>query len=169
MKSIFQARKEFPFHVSVGAVLTNAQGQVCCHFYKKSDLPIESEGKSDLYLLMRETIESEETIEHALLRGIKEEFGATGEIRAYLGSLISFFPLRISKVSVQKTTLYFHITVKDFLPGERAQDEVESKSEILWLDPHNLVDIFRDQGKKYDRSDLDESEIIERYISYGKS
>lgn len=162
--NIFQASKQFPFHISVGAVLTNSDGLICCHYYKKADLPIESEGKSDLYLLMRETLQPEETLEAAMTRGLREEFGATGELKSYLGSIVSTFPLRISKVPVQKTTLYFHVAVTTFQPTERDKDEVESKSEIQWLVPEVLQDVFITQGKKYDRSDLDESIIIERYI-----
>ena len=83
-RNIFQASKEFPFHISVGAIMTDNSGCICCHYYKKSDLPIESEGKSDLYLLMRETLLPNETIENAVARGLQEEFGAKGDIKAYL-------------------------------------------------------------------------------------
>jgi len=166
MKNIFQASKEFPFHISVGAVLTNAEGLVCCHYYKESDLPIESEGKSNLYLLMRETILPGEALESAVARGLQEEFGAEGELKAYIGSIKSTFPLRVSKVSVEKTTLYFHVVMRSFNPTARDQDEIESKSTIQWIDPKTLRDSFIEQGRKYDRSDLDESEIIENYIQY---
>ena len=144
--------------------MTDNSGRICCHYYKKSDLPIESEGKSDLYLLMRETLLPNETIENAVARGLQEEFGAKGDIKAYLGSITSFFPLRISKVSVQKTTLYFHVLMTSFNPEQRDNDEVESKSIIQWLEPRELRDLFVEQGKKYDRTDLNESAAIENYI-----
>jgi hypothetical protein len=165
-KNIFQASKEFPFHISIGVVLTNKDGFICCHFYKKADLPIESEGKSDLYLLVRETIQTNETLENAIARGLQEEFGAKGEIKAYIGSIKSTFPLRISKVTVEKTTLYFHVEMTSFNPETRDNDEVESKSVIQWIEPKILQDLFIEQGRKYDRSDLDESKIIENYIQY---
>ena len=165
-KNIFQASKEFPFHISIGVVLTNKDGLICCHFYKKSDLPIESEGKSDLYLLVRETIQPNETLENAIARGLQEEFGAKGELKAYIGSIKSTFPLRISKVLVEKTTLYFHVEMTSFNPASRDNDEVESKSTIQWIEPEVLRDLFIEQGRKYDRSDLDESKIIENYIKY---
>ena len=168
-KNIFQASKEFPFHISIGVVLTNNEGLICCHYYKKSDLPIESEGKSDLYLLMRETLQLAETIEEAVARGLQEEFGATGQLQSYIGSITSKFPLRVSRVQVEKTTLYFHAQMIDFDPTSRDQDEVESKSAIQWLEPKILHALFLEQGRKYERSDLDESKIIENYIQYVKN
>lgn len=165
-KNIFQSSKEFPFHVSVGAVLTNVSGLTCCHFYKKADLPWESEGKSDLYLLMRETMHTNETIESAIERGLMEEFGAKGEIKSYIGSIISTFPLHGGKTLVEKTTLYFHVRVTDFNPALRDKDEIESKSEILWIKPEDLIKLFTEQGKKYERDDIDESKIIENYLKY---
>jgi hypothetical protein len=165
-KNIFQASKEFPFHISVGAIFTNNDGLICTHFYKQADLPIESEGKSDLYLLMRETIHPNETLEGAIVRGLQEEFGAKGEIKAYLGCIKSSFPLRVSKVAVEKTTLYFHVEMTDFNPRTRDNDEIESKSEILWVKPEELFNLFTEQGKKYERDDLDESKVVERYIKY---
>ena len=165
-KNIFQASKEFPFHISVGVVLANKNGDICCHFYKKADLPIESEGKSDLYLLVRETVQPNETLEEAIARGLQEELGAKGELKAYLGSIKSMFPLRVSKIPVEKTTLYFYAEMTDFNLAERDIDEVESKSVLQWIEPNILRDLFIEQGRKYDRSDLDESKIIENYIKY---
>lgn len=165
-RNIFQASDEFPFHISVGAVLTNSEGLVCCHFYTKEGLPLESEGKSDLYLLMRETVFPEETLEIAVARGLREEFGARGKIRAYLGSIKSTFPLRISKIPVEKTTLYFHVEMTNFDPTMRDKDEIESRSKILWIEPKKLERLFVEQGRKYERSDLDESEIIRNYMKY---
>lgn len=34
------------------------------------------------------------------------------------------------------------------------------------IEPKVLRDLFIEQGKKYDRSDLDESKVIENYIQY---
>lgn len=168
MKNIFQGNKEFPFHISVGAILTNEVGLICTHYFKKEDLPVESEAKSDLILLMRETIEPGESIEEALLRGIEEEFGAKGQIVAYLGSIKSIFPWRGSKVQIEKTTIYFHIIMTSINPKLREKDGVESKSEIRWIEPEVLRDLFIEQGRKYDRTDLDESKVIENYLAYAR-
>ena len=74
----FQSSQEFPFHISVGAVLRNKQGEIACHYFDTfSHL---GESAEDFYILMRETIEPNETIEKALARGLKEEFGAEAQI-----------------------------------------------------------------------------------------
>jgi len=169
-KSIFQASKEIPFHISVGVVLTNDDGLICCHLFKKGTLPFESEGGvSDLYLLVRETIENNETIEKAVARGILEELGATGILKSYLGCIKSKFLLRVSRVEVEKTTLYFHVKLHNIDLSLRDPKEVESKSEIKWIKPEDLVDLFIEQSKKYERTDLDESVVIKNYIKYVKT
>lgn len=116
---------------------------------------------------MRETLEPGEMLEQAVMRGIKEEFGADGELKSYLGCIKSTFPLRVSKVKVEKTTLYFHVQMTNFDPLSRDKDEVESKSEIQWKAPEELERLFIEQGKEYDRTDLDESSVVRNYIRYG--
>jgi hypothetical protein len=165
-RNIFQASKEFPFHISVGVVLTDEKGRICCHFHKKENVPFESEGKSDLYMLMRETPEPGEMIEVAVMRGIKEEFGAEGVLKHYLGSIVSHFPLRTSRVLVQKTTLYFHIEKTHIDTSTRDTNDMEAKSEVLWLEPEKLIEFFTEQSKKYGRTDLDESFAIKNYMQY---
>ena len=56
---------------------------------------------------MRETMHPHETIETAIKRGLMEEFGAKGEIKSYIGSIKSTFPLHGGETMVEKTTLYF--------------------------------------------------------------
>ena len=48
----------------------------------------------------------------------------------------------------------------------RDKDEIESKSEILWIKPEELLGLFTEQGKKYERDDIDESKVIENYLKY---
>ena len=165
-KNIFQGSEETPFHISIGAVLTDGEGSICCHFYKKDELPMESEGVSDLYLLMRETLEPGQTIEETVARGLKEEFGAEGKLKAYIGSIRSWFPLHGHGIRIEKTTLYFHVEMTTFNPTTREDDVIESRSEILWKKPEVLEALFAEQGRKYERTDLDESTIIRSYITY---
>jgi len=42
----------------------------------------------EVYHLMRESLEGNESIHDAVLRGVQEEFGATGIVDKYLGSKI---------------------------------------------------------------------------------
>lgn len=165
-KNIFQASKEFPFHISVGALLVDKGGKIVCHFFKKGDLDHESEGRSDLYLLMRETPNQSESISEAIERGLMEEFGARGEIVHFLGSISSWFPGITTGIKMNKTTLYFLVNLLEIDLNLREEGAVETRSEILRLEPKKLLALLKEQGKKYERTDLDESGIIENYIKY---
>jgi len=169
MRSKFNYSKENPFHISVAALLTNEEGLICTHFFKKDDLPDESEGKSDLYLLMRESLHDNETIEEGLTRGLMEEYGATGDIKRYIGSIQSMFPYStIPDKWVEKTVLYFHIELTSIEESRREPNTAESKSTLLWLTPEELLEKFAQQNKVYERTDLDDSKIIKDFISYEK-
>ncbi|MCR4275121.1 MAG: NUDIX hydrolase [Candidatus Campbellbacteria bacterium] len=166
MGHLFQSSDKLPFHVSIGAVLTDEQGRVCCHFFN-SDTMLASRGITGaIHLLMRETLEPGETIEGALVRGLREEFGATGVIRGYLGSIQSTFPRPSSGSMVEKTTLYFHVEKQSLDESLRAKDDLEAGSVIQWIEPKELHDIFIEQGKRFERTDLDESKIIASYINH---
>lgn len=69
--TFFQAKNEQPYHLSIGAVLFNEDGRVACHHFP------EILGQKDIYILMRESVEDEETPLETLQRGLEEEFGAT--------------------------------------------------------------------------------------------
>jgi len=103
----FQGNSLHPQHISVGAILVNEKGEVCCHHFFTKDLKgyWADEKLDDFYILMRETIEPDESLEHALHRGLQEEFGATGELVDYVGAIKSTFMHK--EVEVEKTTLYF--------------------------------------------------------------
>lgn len=164
--TIFQGTAKAPFHLSAGALLVNSKGEIACHFFKKEDLPYESEGKRDLYLLMRETPRLGESIEQTVKRGIIEEFGAKATVKHFIGALESWFPGVKTGLKINKTTLYFLADLVNFDPKSRINEDPESKSQILWITPEKLIGLFRDQGKAYDRTDLDESIVVERYIDY---
>jgi hypothetical protein len=44
----------------------------------------------------------------------------------------------------------------------RAKDDVEAVSVIQWSDPKELIVKIKEQGKRLNREDADESAIIER-------
>ena len=156
--AFFQASEKQPYHLSVGAVLFNERGEVACHHFK------EVLGHKDIYILMRESLEDGEDPLTTVLRGLKEEFGATATPIAFLGCLSGF--LKDPKLSFDKTTLYVACKVIDWDPSTRDKKDLESTSEILWLDPNVLIPLMQAQGKKFRRIDADESEIIERAQPY---
>lgn len=162
MTSIYQHTVENPFHISVGAVLVNERGEICVHTFPVSELPedIQSALTVDrLHILMRESVEEGETLSEAVLRGLQEEFGATGTVTRYLGSLRG--QASSPKGVFQKTTLYFLVELGAM--GERPLDE-ESSSELQWIESSLLIEKMRAQ-KSNQRDDMDESEIIENYIA----
>lgn len=90
MNNYFIGTKENPYHLSIGGVLKNAEGKICCHYFDHISHPAFG-AYDNFYLLMRETIEPGESIEQCLHRGLSEEFGATAELKSYLGSIVSHF------------------------------------------------------------------------------
>lgn len=155
----FQASQNQPYHLSIGAVLFDEQGNIACHHFE------EMFGQKDLYILMRESMENDESPLMTLHRGLKEEFGATGTPVAFLGSLSGF--LKDPKLSFDKTTLYVACRLKEWNPEERDPNDPEFSSTIKWIAPEELVSIFEKQGIRFkNRVDADESEIIKRAIPY---
>jgi hypothetical protein len=162
MSNYFQGNSEHPQHLSVGAVLINDKKEICVHHFNNPELLKgywTDEGLVDFYLLMRETVEPNETLEHALARGLMEEFGVTAELKDYIGSIQSHFLHK--DVEVEKTTLYFLCLLKTQDISKRTGD-IESKTLIEWRVPGFLIPKMKEQTIKYKRTDVDESSILER-------
>lgn len=165
MKNFLNQSVESPTHISVAALLRNKEGEFLCHFFKKEDLPDESEGKSDLYLLMRESLHLGESLESAVMRGLMEEYGAEGNIVDFLGTIVSHFPSSDnSTVSIEKTVLYFLVEFISIDETKREVGAVESRSQLLWLEPEDLLEKNITQAARYSRTDIDDSKIIRNYI-----
>ena len=165
MKNFLNQSVKSPTHISVAALLRNAEGKILCHFFKKEDLPDESEGKSDLYLLMRESIHRNEELEAAVHRGLMEEYGAEGEVVDYLGSIVSHFPCSDDlSVSIEKTVLYFLVDLISLDESKREEGAVESRSKLVWLTPPELLAKNIEQGARYTRTDINDAKIIQSYI-----
>lgn len=160
MKNIYRGTEKHLLHLSIGAVLINNRNEVCCHYFKKYKSATDLIELEDFYVLMRETLEANETLEQAALRGISEEFGATGKIIDYIGSIKSQF--NRLETPVEKTTLYFLIELVDFDLSLRMKDDEEKLSEIQWHPMDYLISKMKEQSKRYERTDLDESSVIER-------
>jgi ADP-ribose pyrophosphatase YjhB (NUDIX family) len=113
---------------------------------------------------MRETVESGEGLEEAVLRGIQEEFGATGEIEKFIGTLLTKFPR--GNVWVEKATLYFIIRLKEFDINARVLEDCEKDSVIQWQSIDFLISKMEEQRERFERTDFDESEILKRAKKY---
>lgn len=165
MNNIFQQSAESPFHLSVAALVTNEKKQILCHYFTAKDLPRESEGKSDVYLLMRETLHPNESLEAGVARGLMEEFGATGTITDYLGSIQSSFPYTFDRsISIEKTTLYFEVLLHSLDEAKREKGAVESRSRLVWFEPADLLEKTTAQAKACGRTDIDDSKIVRTFL-----
>ena len=155
-RPFFQASHSQPYHLSIGAVLFDQNGNIACHHFK------EKLGEKDLYILMRESMENGETILTTLHRGLREEFGASAKPVAFLGSLSGFLPC--NRLPFNKTTLYLACQLNTWDPKERDPEDPEGGSVIEWLPPSELIAIMEEQGKRLKRVDVDESEMIRRAL-----
>jgi len=165
MKDFFAQSIDSPTHISVAALVRNAAGSILCHYFKKEDLPNESEGKSNLHIVMRETIHRQEALEAAVARGLMEEYGATGTVVDYLGSIVSHFPCSEDPtIPIEKTVLYFLVDLISIDENKREAGAVESRSTLLWLTPEDLLDKNQTQAALYSRTDIDDSKILAAYI-----
>jgi ADP-ribose pyrophosphatase YjhB (NUDIX family) len=165
MKNFLNQSTESPTHISVAALLRNSEGNILCHFFKKEDLPHESEGKSDLYLLMRESLHLGESLEDAVHRGLMEEYGAEGNVVDFLGTIVSHFPSsQDPTVTIEKTVLYFLVDYISQDESKREEGAVESRSKLLWLTPADLLEKNITQAARYSRTDINDAKIIQSYI-----
>ena len=157
MPSLFAYTPENPYQFSVGAVLQREDGKICCHHY--SDSSINPIRPHDLYLLMRETVEENESLESALARGLMEEFGAKAEPVRFLGSLLSHY--QENGVRVEKTTTYILCGLLD-IDANRRDDHPENQSTVEWQDAEMLIAAMQKQATQTERTDLCEADILTR-------
>lgn len=160
-KRFFQASRQQPYHLSIGAVLFDQKGRIACHHFD------EILGHKDIYILMRESMENNESPLETLLRGLKEEFGAVAQPVAFLGSLTGYLP--DPRLPFEKTTLYIACELTQWNPEDRDLNDPEASSAIEWLEPAALISLMERQGVRFQhRADADESEMIKRAIPYIK-
>lgn len=162
-KNYFKGTIKKPYHLSMGAVLFNSGKEIACHHFHNASFNESGMQVDDLYILMRETLEMNESLEEALRRGLQEEFGAKAKLITYIGSIQSHFPAKIGRdILIEKTTLYFLMECITCDTSERKADDGEAHSKIEWHDVDYLIQKMRAQTRKFRRDDMDESEILER-------
>ncbi|PSO43283.1 hypothetical protein BRC19_01310 [Candidatus Saccharibacteria bacterium QS_5_54_17] len=150
------------YHLSAGALVYDNQGQILMHVFSKN---VERNPfDSDIYTLIRETIEPNEPIEDAIHRGIKEETGSETELVDYLGAITGKARNFSSGVSFEKTTLYFAARLIDWQPDQRDQHDEEIDSDLRWYEPEKLIPLIKEQREITGSDDLDESLIVERFL-----
>jgi len=159
-KNYYQKTTGYPAHLSVGAVLFDSENKVAGLYFQE----IKTEdnyfyGLKDVYFLMRESLELGETLEQAVYRGLMEEMGAGGEIKAFLGSIKTTFEK--NNIPIEKTTLCFLVKLISF-DESRCLEDGDICAEIKWLPIDELILKMRNQAKRLQIDDLDESEILER-------
>ena len=162
MKKIFQHSPENPYHVSVGAVVVKDR-KILVHNHVKKLMPEKLHfflgDLESAYTLMRESLENGESLEEAVLRGVREEFGIEGILVCYLGSIQAIIP---EFGEFEKTTLYFEVTCGEM--HERSLHDEESHTLLEWLEPHELLKLMEEQQKVTSRADLSEAKIIQAYL-----
>ncbi len=110
-------------------------------------------------------MEDNETPLETVSRGLKEEFGASGQPIAFLGCLSGLLP--DFHLTFEKTTLYVACQLIHWNPEERDLADPEASSTIEWLEPNTIISLMQEQGRRFPtRIDANESEIIKRAIPY---
>lgn len=155
-----------PYHLSVGALVFDDERNICVHRYESHNAPegiLHLFGGLDVvYLLVRETVHDNESLETAVLRGVSEEFGVIGEVDSFLGTLIA--EVRdVDGWSFEKTTPYH--SVRKIGDGERDVEDEENFSELVWLAAADAREKFAWQAAHTDRQELNELLIIDRFIA----
>lgn len=161
MQNYFQASKEHKYHISVGAVVLNEKDEVCVHHFDAKKLKgyWTDQGLDDFYILMRETMHPNETLEQTLGRGLMEEFGIKAQIVDFIGSKKdNFFH---NDIEMEKTTLYFLTELLSQDVSRRDKSDIEGETDIEWHDIDFLIEKMKKQEKVFKRGDVNEASILE--------
>lgn len=114
---------------------------------------------------MRESLEGNEPLQDAVLRGIQEEFGATGTVEKYLGAKIDEIQ-QPNGQTFEKLTIYHAVRLVEL--KAREVSDAESKTDIEWYSPKEVLKIYDTQCQMTRRPELDERVIVQRFIAaYG--
>ena len=121
---------KYPYHLSVGIVAVK-DGKVAV-------LKRNMEGKGEIYLLPKETVQADETFRQVALRGLKEELGGKGKLISFVGSRP--YQFMRGDVEIKKTVIYFLLEVSEI--GERMPEENEKDDEVLLVDKKEAIELL---------------------------
>ncbi len=162
--SFYKYSKTKPFHISVGGLLFNDNYEICVHHFFKENIPNDlhflMDYQKEVFHLMRESLEGNEPLQDAVVRGMKEEFGADVAVDMYLGAKVDIITSPTEK-PFEKLTIYHSAKLVSL--GERLDFDAESKSKMEWYSADDLLKIFDEQCAKTKRPELDERIIVERF------
>ncbi len=159
MKSRYIATPENPYHLSVGALVYNTERKYLVHYFP------EYKHLTDFYRLMKETMEEGESPLATLERGLREEFGASGKMKAFLGSKAfedTWFSNINNPKTVQKTVIYFLVELQNLDETKRSQEDIEGKTDLRWVTAPELKENMLQKCNEYKIEEFDEVEIVER-------
>lgn len=123
MTEMFRFSKDWPYHVSAGAVVFDASLGKIAVLYRG----IERFDKESWHL-PKGTLENNESLGAAAQREVQEETGLIIDIHGYLGAITQAWVS--SGIPINKTTHYFiAITKKDLNSIDDEHDE------LIWLSP----------------------------------
>ena len=119
----------------------------------------------ETYHLMRESLEGNEPLPDAVLRGVSEEFGATGVVERYLGAKIDEI-VQPDGQTFEKLTIYHAVRLVEQM--SRKEFDAESRTDIEWHNPADVLQIYDAQCAVTSRPELDERVIVRRFMAaYG--
>lgn len=144
-----QGTKESPYHISVGAVVVDSKNRVLVEYFENHGV------FSNVYSLMRKTVQPDETLQQTLVRGLKEELNIEGELTSYIGSKVTNEDwFEDDPTPIQKTTLYFLVNVHD--------NNTNVTENTYWIEIDELIAKYEDQAKRIPHTDFHEADILKR-------
>ena len=131
--------KTNPYHLSIG-ILVQKEDKIA--IIQKTD---------NSYKIPSETMYRDESIEQCINRGMQEELGMTGEIKRYVGSLMSSF-YRPDGTKIEKTTIYFLATYLQDIERKPEPDEIDDK--LFFFSFDEAIEVLEKHG--------DEGNLVKR-------
>lgn len=151
-----QFSDEFPFHLSVGAIVMNDKKEVALHHFEQVA------GYNDIYYLMRSTVMPEESFDEAINRGLLEEMGVVATIKHFVGTRVTIFN-DLEGNPIEKTTVYFLCDLVDWDENKRNNEHRESDSTVVWKSLDEAKEILKAQHERTSEKDLCEFDVLENF------